>query len=168
MSEIILRKDKEWSLIDGELCLITDFTPLSGSTVKNGIAISPDTSKPYASVSIECKKVSKKITGFITHKLDFANIWAAFTEREREINEKKEEVLIYWTTKRYKYNLLKVISKFLLAIIGATPFPKVIVMICPKGTYKSCNDFKLLPDKETRVFVYGLMPIKYQIPDIIK
>ena len=29
-SELILRKDREWSLIDSELCLITDFLPILG------------------------------------------------------------------------------------------------------------------------------------------
>ena len=30
-AEIILRKDKEWSLIDSELCLVTNFSPVFAS-----------------------------------------------------------------------------------------------------------------------------------------
>lgn len=166
-SEIILRKDREWSLIDSELCLITDFLPLMGSMVKDGKAISPVITEPYASITIECKKYHSKVTGFITHKMEFINLWSAF--RERGINEEKEEVLIYWTTKHYKYKILKILSAFMLAILGASNLPKIIVMICPKGTYKSCPDgFPLLPEKEVLVFVYGLMSLKWWIPDVMK
>jgi hypothetical protein len=80
-SEILLRKDKEWSLIDGELCLVDDFAPLVGSFVKNGVVISSQSSLPYASVNLSCKKIPENITGFITHKIDFSNLWAAFLDR---------------------------------------------------------------------------------------
>jgi len=165
--EIILRKDKEWSLIEGELCLVTDFTPLMGGAVKNGVVTSPITSTPYASTTIKCKKVPQKVTGFITHKMDFAHLWAAF--RERGVNEEKEEVLIYWSTKHYKYKIYQALSTFMLALMGATPMPKIIVMICPKGTFENCPDgFPLLPGKEVRVFVYGLMSIKWWVPVVMK
>lgn len=168
-SEIILLKDKEWSLIDGELCLITNFTPFMGSAVKDGVVISPDTSTPYASVEVKCKK-AKKITGFITHKIDFSNLWAAF--KERGFDKEKEEILIYWTAKRYKYKFYQAISNFLLAILGGTPMPKLIVMICPKDTYKSCESypdgFRLSADEKILVFVHGLMSIKWWVPDVMK
>jgi len=167
--KISLRKDKEWKLIDSELCLVTNFTPLMGSTVEKGIVISPVTSTPYASVEIKCRKL-ENITAYITHKIDFMHLWAAF--KERGIIKEQEEVLIYWTTKHYKYRILKAISKFMLTILGSTPFPKLIVMICPKGTYKSFefrpDGFRLLPDYKVMVFVYGLMSIKWWLPDVIE
>ena len=165
-SEPILRKDKEWSLIDGELCQVTDFLPLMESAVKDGIVISPVAIAPYASITLKCAKTTKKIKGFITHKIDFANLWAAF--KERGINEEKEEVLIYWSIKHYKYKLYQALSDFMLTLIGGTPMPKIIVMICPKGTYKSCECFRLLPKKQVLVFVYGLMSLKWWMPDVIK
>lgn len=166
-AEVILRKDKEWRLIDGELLLVTDFSPLMGSTVKDGVAISSVSDVPYASISIESKKIKEKTTGFITHKEDFINLWSAF--KEIGINQGNEEVLIYWTTKRYNNIIAKILSSFLLGLLGSTPFPKIVVMVCKKGTYESCPDgFPLLPDKKILVFVYGLMSIKWWIPDIMK
>jgi len=169
--EIILRKDREWSLIDSELCLVTDFLPLMGSTVKDGIAISSVTNVPYASINIECKKIKEKITGFICHKMDFAHLWAAF--RERGVNEEKEEVLIYWSTKHYKYKILKILSASMLIILGATHLPKIVVMVCPKGTYESrANGFKWPPKQEARLFVYilvfGIKSPSWWVPDVMK
>jgi hypothetical protein len=169
-SEITLRKDKEWSSIDSELCRITDFTPLNGSTVKGGEAISPVTTEPYASVTIECKKYLNKVTGFITHKIDFINLWTAF--REREIGE-SEEVLIYWTTKHYKSKMLGMFSVAL---------PKIIVMVHEKGAYERglnnkdnvCGKFgmgsncKLPTEENAQAFIYSSMPIIFWIPDIMK
>jgi len=167
LAELILRKDKEWSLLDGELCLVSEFTPLMGSVVKDGVVSSPETTVPYASLNLECTKTPAKITGFITHKIDFANLWSVF--KERQINKEKEEALIYWTAKHYKYKILQLISDYCLTILGAAPFPKVIVMVCPKGTYKSCTGgFPLIGGKEIRVFIYGLMSRDHWIPDVIK
>jgi len=165
-AEITFLKDKEWSKIDGELCLVSEFTPLGGSAVSNGKIISPNTSMPYASITFECKKMPEKITGFVTHKIDFANLWEAF--EERGINKEKEEVLMYWTMKHYNNKVAKGISASLFSLFGATNLPKIIVMICPKGTYKSVESFNLMSDKEVKVFVYGLMSIKFWVPEVIK
>ena len=169
--EIILRKDKEWSLIDSELCLVTDFLPLMGSTVKDGIAISPVTNAPYASINIECKRTQERITGFICHKMDFTHLWAAF--RERGVNEAKEEVLIYWSTKHYKYKIIKLLSTCMLILLGATSLPKIVVMVCPKGTYENrANGFKWPPKQEALLFACILVSgIRYPncwIPDVMK
>ena len=64
-----LLNDSQWSVIDGEMCRVIDFTPISG-TFKNGQVSSLDKSNPYASVTLECKKLPPKTTGFITHKDD--------------------------------------------------------------------------------------------------
>jgi hypothetical protein len=161
---IILRKDKEWSLIDGDLCLVTDFIPLAGSIVKNGTAMSQDVNTPYASVALKNKGTAEKIAGFITHKIDFANLWEVF--KERGINKEKEEVLIYWSTKHYSNIIFRMFSFIMLSLLGATPLPKIFVMIFPKGTYdKSTSDSKLPREINARVFIYGLMPIKCWIPD---
>ncbi len=174
-SEIILRKDKEWSLIDSELCLVTNFIPLMGSTVKDGVVVSPNVNTPYASVTIKCKKTKEEITGFITHKIDFVNLWHVF--KEINLNEEKEEVLIYWTTKHYNNIVAKIISAFYLTLLGGTPLPKIFVMLYQKGTYDKCghgNRFETkgnckLPLKENaQVFIYGSVPINCWIPDIMK
>jgi hypothetical protein len=161
-SEIILLKDKEWHLIDSELCLVTDFQPLKGSTVKDGKAISPVVSVPYAVIKIECKRTTEKITGFITHKEDFINLWAAF--KERGINEEKEEVSLYWSTKHYTSNIGKVFS----AVLPSGMLPKIFVMVSPRGTYESFPDgLKWPPTEDPLVLVYGLMSFSWWIPAVI-
>jgi len=166
-SEIILRKDREWKLIDGELCLATNFRPLMGNIVKEGLVISRVTDVPYASIDVKTKRIKKKICGYITHKQDFANLWSAV--RERGINEEKEEVLIYWSTNHYNNVIAKLLSKFLLIFLGGTPLPKIIVMVCQKGTYESCADgFSWPLEENARVVVYGLMSLSWWIPDIMK
>ena len=109
-------KDSEWATIDGEACLVTKFTP--AASVQGGRIISRSSSTPYASLSLECK--SGVIEGFVTHKVDFVNLWVAFNERGVSA---KEEVIIIWTRK-YKWRFLKYLSIFL---------PKLWIMICPKG-----------------------------------
>ncbi len=161
----VLLKDKEWSSIDGELCLVKNFLPEENNLVKDDIVTSPDISKPYASIILDTVGV-ENVTGFITHKIDFTNLWKAF--KERTINNEREEVLIYWTAKHYKYKFYQIISNFLLKVIGVTPMPKLIVMVCPKGTYKSCPNFKLDTDKQVLVFVYGLLSKNFWIPEVIR
>lgn len=159
-SEVILCKDEEWALIDGELCLVTNFEPMGGSVVEEKVVISPDTSIPYASIEIECESY-KNAKGFITHKIDFSHLWNAFNERG--VNKEKEEVLIYWTTKRYKYEL---------DTLGSTIMPKLIVMICPKGTYKyskvSPVGARLLSSHEILLHLHVLSAIEWWVPDVIK
>ena len=77
---------------------------------------------------MECKKLGNNITGYITHKVDFKNLWAAFKTRG---GKEDEEVLVFWTKKHYK--------KFVFSSIF---MPKLWVMICPKGAY----DLLINPD----------------------
>jgi len=162
-----LRKDRDWGFIDGELCLISDFIPLAGSVVINETVTSPNTSLPYASISIECKKSSEKIIGYVTHKIDFFHLWKIF--KDRGIDNNKEAILMYWTAKHYKHKILQKFSNLLLTILGGTPFPKMVIMVCPKGIFKGCSgESPLFPDKEIMVSVYGLMPVKWYLPELMK
>ena len=168
--EPVLLKDRDWSLIDGELCLVSDFSPMMDSAVKDGKVISPEKGLPYAAITLECKKYPGKIKGFITHYIDFANLWAAF--KERGIDEANEEVLVYWSAKRYKHKWYQAISNFFLALQGSTPFPKLIVMVCPKGRYDNQKSwewgFHLSPKHEVMVNVYGALAIKWWKPEVIE
>lgn len=167
-SEINLRKDAEWSLIQDELCLVTDFSPLMGSVVKNKTVISLVTTEPYASINIKCVKVSQevKVTGFITHRQDFENLWIVF--KDRQIDYEKEEVLIYWSTKHYRYKIFKALSIVMLKVLNASNLPKIIVMVCPKGTYKNCpHGFSWPPSEEALVVIYGLMSLSWRIPTVM-
>lgn len=123
-SETTLRKDKEWDSIDSELCLTKEFHPIMGSTVKNGEVISPEKNAPYASIVLECRKAPYGITGFVTHKIDFFNLWQAFMERQ--IDE-GEEVVIVWSRKHYKNRISKLLS---------AASPKMWVIVCRKDMYQ--------------------------------
>jgi hypothetical protein len=68
-SEIVLLRDKEWSVIDAELCRVKAFTPTA--TVDEYGGVTAAGSMPYASIEIECPALPQDATGFITHKLDF-------------------------------------------------------------------------------------------------
>lgn len=123
-SEITLLRDREWSFIDGEACRVINFNPFC--SFKDG-KISPIGILPYASVTIESRKVNKIIKGFVTHKIDFIHLWTAFIERTIKENE---EVIICWTKKHYKLKILRFFPTFL---------PKLIVMICQKGAFEFIN-----------------------------
>jgi hypothetical protein len=120
-SEVTLLKDREWSVIDGELCRVINFVPLG--LIKNGKVLALNKTTPYASVHLECKKLPTKITGFICHKIDFMHLWMAF--KERTIKQ-DEEVIIIWSKRHYK-KIYKIFSAFL---------PRLWVMICPKEAFK--------------------------------
>ncbi len=135
ISKINLIRDSEWSIIDGEICKIIDFTPLS--QVREGKIIIIDKFIPYACITIECKKIKKTIKGFITHKTDFLNLWEVFKKRTISNNE---EVIIFWTTKYYKNNFFKFFSKIL---------PKLKIIIYHKGAFELLtNQDKKIIDSE--------------------
>jgi hypothetical protein len=125
LSDIILTKDSEWSMIDGELCKVIDFVP--HTSIRDGKISKLDKTMPYASVTIECKKIPNKITGFITHKTDFMHLWTAFKERTIKQNE---EVIIFWSKKHLK-SFAKIFSAFM---------PRLWVMICQKGAFELMTD----------------------------
>jgi hypothetical protein len=120
-SEVTLLKDSQWGVIDGELCRVINFVPLG--SIKDGKVLPLNKKTPYGSITLECKKLPGKITGFITHKIDFKHLWLAF--KERGIKQ-DEEVLILWSKKQYK-KIYKIFSAFL---------PRLWVMICPKGAFE--------------------------------
>lgn len=161
MKEITLLKDEEWSLIDGEFCRAIDFVPMGGS-VKDGKVIAMDMTTPYAFIHIECKKIPEKITGFITHKIDFVNLWNAF--RERGVKE-SEEVLIMWSIRRYKSKIIKFLAqiKFLCRMM-----PKVWVMICHKNAFERLTDNNYQPELQGEARAKAMLPIVDWKPDVME
>jgi len=153
---VTLLKDRDWSVIDGEICRVLEFTPI-GAVVEDGQVKGAIKSLPYASVVIECPKIQGKATGYISHKIDFAMLWAAFNERtqvkgaEAEIAHEQngtpvfvaehgvasnEEVWLIWTQKNY-ISKIGLVNKFL---------PRLIVMISPKGAYELLIDRNARPE----------------------
>ncbi len=98
-----------------------------------------------------------RATGYITHKVDFAMLWAAFNERTQvkgaqakiayEPNGNPvfvakhgvatdEEVWLVWTKKNY-IGRVGLINKF---------FPRLIVMVSPKRAYELVTDRNARPE----------------------
>lgn len=150
----IMRKDSEWSVIDGEPCRVIDFTPLA--LVKNGKVIASNLTDPYALITLECKKMQNKIKGYVTHKMDFSHLWIAF--RERGISD-NEEVIIMWTTKHYKYKFLKLLSR---------AYPKMWVMICPKGALEIMVDSNWKPELTGEARWNAMKPIAEWKPEVME
>ena len=151
---ITLLKDKDWSIIDGEPCRVMHFTPFA--SIKNEKIYYVNSTTPYCSVTIECKKLPFIATGFITHKVDFTNLWKAF--KERGLND-KEEVIIIWTAKHYKTRLLKL----MLATM-----PKLVVMICHKQAFEALTDPESLPDLRGLAWAQAIILIDKYKPDVIE
>lgn len=153
--KVTLLKDSDWSVIDGEICRVLEFTPLS-AIVEEGQVKSSSKTLPYASVVIECPKIPGRATGYITHKVDFAMLWAAFKERTQVKGAREEaqyesngsptfakngiatneEVWLVWTQKNY-ISRVGLMNKF---------FPRLIVMISPKGAYELVTDRNARPE----------------------
>lgn len=153
--EIILFKDKEWSLIDGEICRVVDFIPMGG-VVKNGKVVVTDRIMPYASIHLECKKTPQKIIGFITHRIDFINLWNAFKERGVKENE---EVLIIWSAKHYKNKIIKALSRIM---------PKLWVMICPRNAFERLTDNNFEPELRGEARAEAILPIADWKPEVME
>lgn len=118
----VLRSDRDWAAIDGELCRVLAFSE-TGARMENGKIVCTDRSLPYATVEIECRSLPGGAVGHIIHKLDFRNLWAAFRERSLATDE---EVLMFWTRSNLR-PIAKVFAPFM---------PKVRVMVWTRGAYE--------------------------------
>lgn len=135
--KIVLIKDKEWSVIDGEPCRVSYFGTLGALVDINGKVHSLDKTTPYACLTMECKKLGKNISGYITHKEDFQHLWAAF--KERKVRD-DEEVIIYWTRKHYK------VHSWIGEKLYSALMPKLWVMVCQKGAFELIVDPNFKPE----------------------
>lgn len=151
-SQSTFLKDIEWSVVDGELCKIIDFTPFGSIT--DGKVITSSKSKPYASIMIECKKFPRRTTGFITHKIDFTHLFKAFKEKGEG-----DEVIIVWTVKHYKNFLYKLLS-FMM--------PKLTVWVCQKGAYELMTNRNHRPELTGEARFLAERPIMEWKPEVIE
>jgi hypothetical protein len=152
-TEIILLKDSEWSVIDGEPCKVLEFIP--AATVQNGKVLAPNKTEPYASVILECKKMPTTIKGFICHKMDFQHLWAAFKERRVRQNE---EVIIFYSKKQLK-NYAKIFSAFM---------PRLWILICQKGAFELMTDPNSRPELQGEARFLAERPIVEWKPEVMK
>jgi len=150
---IEMNRDKDWSVIDSEPCRVIYFTSIA--TVNDGKIITPKMPESYASVFLECKKFSKTVKGFVNHRLDFLNLWKAFKERDISDNE---EVIIFWSSKHYKYKFLKYFSAIL---------PKMWILVCKKGAFELMSDSNYKPELNGIDRWEAIKPITEWKPEIM-
>lgn len=175
--------DNDWRAIDGEICRVLEFTPLS-ALVRNGRVESSDHDTPYASVTIACRKFQGQASAFITHNIDFAMLWAAFNERTpvkgarveiqyvskgggpdcvenarlaKYYSPTTEEVWLVWTKRRYKW-WADLIKKFL---------PSLVVMVCPKGAYELENSPEIMPELKGEARFLAVQPLVTWTPQVM-
>ncbi|MCI0707166.1 MAG: hypothetical protein L0Y80_06770 [Ignavibacteriae bacterium] len=151
--KIALLKDSDWSVTEGEVCRVIDFVPQG--FVKDGNIKALDASTPYATVALECRKFPDRITGFITHKVDFIHLWNAFKGRGVKENE---EVLISWYKKGLK-TFAKVFAPFM---------PKLVIMICKKGSYELLNNPNFKPELRGEARYNAYKPIVEWKPKVME
>jgi len=157
--EIVLLKDKEWSVIDGEPCRVNYFGTLGSLVDIDGKVHAIDKTTPYASVTMECKKLGKNITGYVTHKEDFQHLWVAFKDRKVKDDE---EVIIFWTKEHYKVRSWvgkKLYSAFM---------PKLWVMICPKGAFELMINDNYKPELTGEARWNAMKPIIQWKPEVME
>ncbi len=138
-------RDSEWAAIEGKLCLVSEFVPMCGSIV-NGAVVAHDQTNPYASVRLRIADYEGDIIGYITNKLDFAMLWAAFNDnalvldgvhREpplpycSDLSELPHEIWLVWTRKRYSWPA---------NWLPKMPLSKLIVMIAHEGKFEEFAD----------------------------
>lgn len=153
ISEMKPLKDRGWSLIDGEPCRVINFIPTA--LVENGKVLIPNKVKPYASITMECKRASEIIEGYVTHKIDFMHLWKAFKEKTVKQNE---EVLVFWSKKHYKW-WAKIFSAFM---------PRLWVGIYPKGAFELITDSSCKPELTGEARAKATLPIVDWKPDAIE
>lgn len=150
--ELIILKNKDWDIIKEQWLRVIEFVPWG--KIENDKIMALDSRAPYASITVECKKFPQNVTIFITHKIDFRNLWEALKERP---SNKNEEVLIMCPSK-YSKKIFKLFS------LGA--FPKMVMMIYPKGSFeKFTNPEWGKTEKESLEII---SPIAQWTPDVFK
>ena len=173
MEKILLRND-EWVAIDGRLCLVTAFTPMA--TVENGSVVAMSASTPYASVHLNYEQSADDLTGFISHKTDFAMLWAAFKQRAavpgtridvrapETLNPsglgENEEVWLVWTRKNYRRS----------ARLFATFLPRLVVMVSLKGAFELATDHDrhIRPELTGKARAMATLPLVTWTPEVMR
>jgi hypothetical protein len=139
-----LVRDSDWGPLDGEICRVRTLRPLRFTK-----------GMPYASVELESPLLSEPTTGFVTHKLDFEHLSAAFSRKESEPNT---EVLIIWT-KQFLRRRASLVSRFM---------PRMWVMLCHENAYELMNDQTYAPELQGMERAVAESPIAEWKPDVME
>jgi hypothetical protein len=174
MMEKTFLKDSDWASIDGQLCLVTAFTPMA--KVENGSVVAMSAGTPYASVRLRCERSADDITGFISHKTDFAMLWAAFKQRTAvpgtrvEVHSPEalnpsglgedEEVWLVWTRQYYR-GAARLFGSFL---------PRLVVMVSRKDAFEIVLDRKgrIRPELKGEARAMATLPLVTWTPEVMR
>jgi hypothetical protein len=169
---VVLLHDADWSAVADELCLVTDFIPMAHVAQGQVHGISPGA--PYASVHLRSPRVEGEVTGFITHKLDFSMLWAAFKDRadvvgartalgagceelSDELGPDEEEVWLLWTKGKYRG-----LSKFFGGML-----PRLVVMVGRRGAFDLLTDPNVRPELKGEARAMAIMPLVTWTPEVM-
>jgi hypothetical protein len=142
MEKPIVGKDIPFSLIDCDLLKVIEFIPQVKSTLN-----------PYAFVTVEGTKFKGEAILPLFQKTDFLNLSEAWKQKKGE-----EEVLVFWTTKKYKNFIFNLFSAFL---------PKLWVRICPKESFEIETNKTYMPELSGEVRYRATQAIKEWKPEVI-
>ena len=164
--------DRDWTSIDGQLCIVTAFVPIA--KMENGKIIAISHTTPYGSVHLKCENSPDDIIGFITHKTDFAMLWAAFNQRtdvagtrfeilSPELNSsglgENEEVWLVWTQSKYRTG----------ARLFRRLLPRLIVMVSRKGAFELvlARTRRIRPDLQGEARATATLPLATWTPKVM-
>jgi len=147
-----LLTDDQWSAVESEYCKVLRFNPLMSSVV-NGEVVHSDLTTPYAMILFRCKKIPEGTIGFITHKIDFLNMYRAFEEKKDD-----EEIDFLWTREHYKVKMLRHISRL---------YPKLIIRLHHEGALELLSDPNHRPELRGRARGEAAVYLKEWKPSII-
>jgi hypothetical protein len=99
--------------------------------------------------------MAEPTTGYVTHKLDFEHLTAAFSLRE---SEPGTEVLMVWTKELLRRGV-KLFSRFM---------PRMFVMLCHESTYELIIDHTYMPELQGMERHNATMPIAEWLPDVME
>lgn len=145
----VVGKEIPWGDINGQVCHVLDFLPYGRIEQDKALSLFP--MFPYASLLVELEKPHRQATLNIFHKIDFVNLSQAYKQKNDE-----DEMLIIWTTKRYK----NVIYKLMSAIM-----PKLIVWLCKKDSYRLMTDNEYKPELNGEARYIAKKPLLELKPD---
>lgn len=174
VTDTALLKNRDWAAIDGQMCLVTEFVPMA--KMSNGEITAIDSQLPYASVTLRTED-GREVKGFVTHKTDFAMLWAAFNERTRVPGTRvdvasdvespddlgldrlgeNEEVWLVWTQKHYRTGA-GLLRPFL---------PKLIVMVSRKGSMELLRNNEMRPDLQGMPRHLATRPLITWTPEVM-
>lgn len=116
----LLGRDISWDKVNGAILHVISFGPLA--RVVDGKVKRVVKEMPYASIKVRAIELSTPALLFVTHKIDFLNLWEVFKVRKVKANE---EVNVIWTNRNYKkFTLLKFAQ------------PKLVIWINHKGAWR--------------------------------